>query len=172
MALVVRFPILQIVGFQNSGKTTVVSNMIQFASDNGYKLGAIKHHGHGGTPDRQVETKDSGQHLQSGAMISGVEGGGELHITAQKATWQLDEILSLYQAMNIDGIIVEGYKKERYPKIVMLREKRDLHLLDELEDIVGVIHDQAIAKSDVPQGSFLFTEKERYCSWFLDFLRR
>ncbi|WP_342515721.1 molybdopterin-guanine dinucleotide biosynthesis protein B [Sutcliffiella sp. FSL R7-0096] len=165
-------PILQVVGFKNSGKTTVVSNMIQFASENGFKLGSIKHHGHGGPPDLPDEWKDSDRHLRAGALVSVVEGEGKLHLVAQKAVWQLEEILFLYQAMNVDGILVEGYKKAHYPKIVMLHQKEDLVLLEELEDVVGVIHDYSIPKIDLPSTSFLFTEKELYCHWFLDYLRR
>lgn len=171
MALGVKPPILQVVGFQNSGKTTVVSTMIQFASKHGFGVGSIKHHGHGGTPDRSHDGKDSDRHLRAGAVMSAVEGGGVLHFTANKQSWQLDEVLPFYQAMNLDGILVEGYKKASYPKIVMLREKEDLALLDDLCGIVAVIHDSSIKKSDLPIRSFLFEEKELYCLWYIDFLR-
>jgi molybdopterin-guanine dinucleotide biosynthesis protein B len=171
MALGVTYPILQVVGFKNSGKTTVVSNMIQFASVNGFKLGSIKHHGHGGHPDLPDGWRDSDRHLQAGAVVSVVEGEGKLHLVGQKESWKLEEILFLYQTMNVDGILVEGYKKAHYPKIVMLRQKEDLVLLEELEGVVGVIHDHSIPKINLPSPSFLFKEKERYCQWFLDYLR-
>ncbi len=55
-------PILQIVGFQNSGKTTLTEKLIFRASIAGLKAASIKHHGHGGTPDTELSSKDSIRH--------------------------------------------------------------------------------------------------------------
>ena len=38
--------ILQIVGFKNSGKTTLMQHTIQFLKSYGYTIATIKHHGH------------------------------------------------------------------------------------------------------------------------------
>lgn len=67
-------PILQIVGFQNSGKTTLSEKLIFRASKAGLKAASIKHHGHGGPPDNELSSKDSIRHHEAGAVISSVEG--------------------------------------------------------------------------------------------------
>lgn len=43
--------ILQIVGYQNSGKTTLMEKLIQALTYEGMKVATIKHHGHGGYPE-------------------------------------------------------------------------------------------------------------------------
>lgn len=43
-----KLSILQVVGFQNSGKTTLIEKLCQLAEREGLKLGCFKHHGHGG----------------------------------------------------------------------------------------------------------------------------
>ena len=43
--------ILQVVGYQNSGKTSFVSELTARLSATGLRVGVIKHHGHGGTFD-------------------------------------------------------------------------------------------------------------------------
>lgn len=41
--------VYQIVGFQNSGKTTLMESIINYWSKHDLKVGTIKHHGHGET---------------------------------------------------------------------------------------------------------------------------
>ncbi|OKL37471.1 molybdopterin-guanine dinucleotide biosynthesis protein B [Domibacillus mangrovi] len=126
--------IFQVVGYQNSGKTTLLEKLIACAAAEGLRIASIKHHGHGGMPD----TKDSTRHQQAGAIISGVEGGGALHLHIQREKWKLDDILQLYQLFSVDLILIEGYKLEEYPKVVLIRNEDDLSLL-ELENIQCVI---------------------------------
>lgn len=73
MALGQHRKILQIVGYQNSGKTTLMEQLIKQATMEGLRVGAIKHHGHGGVP--MIETsKDSSRHELAGAVVTAVEG--------------------------------------------------------------------------------------------------
>ncbi len=43
--------ILQIVGYQNSGKTTLVEKVVYALAEQNMKVATIKHHGHGGFPE-------------------------------------------------------------------------------------------------------------------------
>ena len=43
--------ILQIVGYQNSGKTTLVGKIVHVLTESEMKVATIKHHGHGGFPE-------------------------------------------------------------------------------------------------------------------------
>ena len=54
--------VFQIVGYQNSGKTTLMEKVISGAAEKGVRVAYIKHHGHGGAPD----AKDSTRHQQAG----------------------------------------------------------------------------------------------------------
>lgn len=139
MALGQHRTVLQIVGYQNSGKTTLAEKLISYAGNNGLRVGSIKHHGHGGAPASNL-TKDSTRHAQAGAVVSAVEGDGVVQLQLAKNTVALDELISLYeQAFLIDFIIVEGYKSESYQKVVLLKEPEDVKLLA-LSNIIAAIY--------------------------------
>ncbi|MFC0187515.1 molybdopterin-guanine dinucleotide biosynthesis protein B [Fictibacillus aquaticus] len=162
-------PVLQIAGYSNSGKTTLVCRLIEEASKKGWAAGTLKHHGHGGTPLIIDDQKDSGRHREAGAAVTGVEGGGTFTFTAQKREWSLSEMLSFYEKMEIDLILVEGFKTADLPKIVMVKEKDHLSLLEELTNIQAVISYFPF-KSSGKYPVFLIEEEERYIPWFTEYI--
>lgn len=129
--------IFQVVGYQNSGKTTAVSQMVKGLSKQGYNVATIKHHGHGGKPE-VVKDKDSYRHIDAGAIVSIVEGDGRLLLHGEKSEWSLEEKITLISQMNPDFIIIEGHKFESYPKLVMVRKHEDIELLTKLTCIKAV----------------------------------
>lgn len=68
--------ILQIAGFKNSGKTTLINHWVKTIKATGLSVVVIKHHGHGAKLDMPDETKDSMRYLASGADASIVSGAG------------------------------------------------------------------------------------------------
>ncbi|MCR2820130.1 molybdopterin-guanine dinucleotide biosynthesis protein B [Lederbergia panacisoli] len=131
--------VFQIVGYQNSGKTTLMEELIKSGKAQGLRIGTIKHHGHGGSPNNPSINKDSIRHSQAGAEVSSVEGEGTLLIEASKSEWRLDDIINMYHHFTLHLILVEGYKKSHYPKVVLIRDEEDLVLLDSLTNIKAVI---------------------------------
>ncbi|WP_129688360.1 molybdopterin-guanine dinucleotide biosynthesis protein B [Gottfriedia acidiceleris] len=133
------YSILQIVGYQNSGKTTLTEKLIKQANHQGLLAATIKHHGHGGAPDLEIERKDSSRHLDAGAIVSSVEGDGVLQLRTNFINWDLKKTIELYRFFSTDIIFIEGYKRESYPKVVLIRSEDDLNLLDSLTNIICVI---------------------------------
>lgn len=162
--------ILQIVGYQNSGKTTLVEKMVHALAEREMKVATIKHHGHGGFPE--VAQKDSERHRKAGAVVSSVEGAGLLSLSSLRDEWSLQEIIRLYEFFEVDTILIEGYKVEKYPKIVLLRSAEDAELLHKVENIAAVI-----TWYDVPSNVreehkvFHITEEKLYIDWFLQTVR-
>jgi molybdopterin-guanine dinucleotide biosynthesis protein B len=130
--------IFQVVGYQNSGKTTFLLKLIQVLKNDGLKIVTIKHHGHGGKPDVLPE-KDSSKHIDSGAVASLVEGEGRLVLQADESSWSLDEQIRLVNFFQPDIILIEGHKYQAYPKILLLRDEKDLFLLTKVDNIKAVI---------------------------------
>ncbi|MDP4085014.1 MAG: molybdopterin-guanine dinucleotide biosynthesis protein B [Bacillota bacterium] len=126
--------IFQIVGYQNSGKTTVVTKVINRLHTKGFKVVSIKHHGHGGKPD-VYEQKDSSRHIQFGAVASIVEGDGRLLLQSEQDTWSLNEKISLMKYFTPDLILIEGYKKEIFPKLIILKDEDEARELLKLDNI-------------------------------------
>ncbi|WP_164669493.1 molybdopterin-guanine dinucleotide biosynthesis protein B [Virgibacillus doumboii] len=128
--------ICQIVGYKNSGKTTVMSELIRHFSARDIRVGSLKHHGHGGEPDRPKNT-DSSRHFESGSIISGVQGENSTQFTVDMP-FRLDELISIYQSFPIDLLLIEGYKQADYPKIVLVKSAEELSLLKDLTNIIAV----------------------------------
>ncbi|MGY3190183.1 molybdopterin-guanine dinucleotide biosynthesis protein B [Lysinibacillus sp. TE18511] len=139
MALGEHRKILQIVGYQNSGKTTVMEQLITQATTEGLRVGTIKHHGHGGIPTIE-SSKDSARHEKAGASVTAVEGEGTLRMSIHQSNWQLADILAIYESIEMDIILIEGYKNEHYPKVVLLRQAEDQSLLQKVSNIVCVLY--------------------------------
>jgi len=106
--------IIQIVGRSNSGKTTFIKNLIPKLNKIG-RVGTIKHLG---DHDYYLEEgKDSTEFFDTGAQISiGIDSTKSV---AAIHTNSLDEILSLLFHQNTDFAIIEGFKQQSFPKIVI-----------------------------------------------------
>ncbi len=166
-------PVLfQLVGYQNSGKTTSMSELISRLAADGYKVVTIKHHGHGGKPDI-VEKKDSGRHVAAGAYASLIEGEGRILLQAEKDDWKLAEQIQIASTLDPDMILIEGHKHEGFPKAVLLREEGDLHLLDELTNIQVVYTRQSelarMLQRDLPYP--VLNTMEGFYSWVVQYLK-
>lgn len=172
MALGQNRKILQIVGYQNSGKTTLMEQLIAQATLEGFVVGAIKHHGHGGIP--MVESsKDSVRHEQAGASVTAVEGQGTLRMSIHQNHWQLADILALYEAIKMDLILIEGYKNEDYPKVVLLRQAEDKSLLKKVSNIVCVVYWSTYPMEEtLPYPTFSIDEKAHYMDFLMQEMRR
>lgn len=164
--------ILQIVGYQNSGKTTLMEQLITQATTEGFRVGTIKHHGHGGIP--MIESsKDSVRHEKAGASITAVEGQGTLRMSIHERNWQLANILAIYETFHMDIIFIEGYKNEDYPKVVLLRQAEDQSLLEKVTNIVCVLYWPTYPLNkplDYP--TFSIHEKEQYMDFLMQEMRR
>jgi len=131
-------PVCQIVGYKRAGKTTLMTSLIRYFSNTGMRVGTLKHHGHGGEPAIIKET-DSYQHTEAGSLISAVQGEKQLHLTVnEKEKLTLTDILPLYTFLPLDLLLIEGCKNASYPKIVLIREEADIHLLDRLSNVIAV----------------------------------
>ncbi|MBT2215390.1 molybdopterin-guanine dinucleotide biosynthesis protein B [Virgibacillus dakarensis] len=125
----------QIVGYKNSGKTTVMKYLIAYFSKKGLKVGSLKHHGHGGEP-ALIKNTDNYQHFAAGASVSLVQGETNSQIILPNL--DLTELIRLFTLLQINLLFVEGFKKADFPKIVLLKCEEDKSLLNELSSIIAV----------------------------------
>lgn len=140
--------IFQIVGLQNSGKTTFIKKIIEELNKNGLTTVTMKHHGHGGKP-LLPEEKDSHQHVQGGAIASLVEGEGRLILHAEKSEWSIGETLQLTEFFHPDIVLIEGYKKEDFPKAILIRRQEDVAPLSSLRNIkVAYYWDESLIENN------------------------
>lgn len=139
-------PVLQIIGYKNSGKTTLSCKLIAALSAKGIRVGSAKHDAHSFKLD-DPDT-DSWKHLASGAK--------ETVLTSQEATRimrksavSLSEIAEQMYG-RVDLIIAEGFKTANYPKIALIRQQEDAeNLLSEASHVkLAIGWDASIMKEN------------------------
>ncbi|WP_430787697.1 molybdopterin-guanine dinucleotide biosynthesis protein B [Virgibacillus flavescens] len=138
--------VIQIVGYKDSGKTTLMNLLIQHFSQE-MKVGSLKHHGHGGEIELIQET-DSTSNFEAGSSISGVEGESITQLTLDNIPFE--ELIDLYTYLSVDLLLIEGYKHANYPKIVLLKNNEEISLLQQLSNIIAVGTDDFFIETDYP----------------------
>lgn len=116
-------PAVAFIGYQNSGKTTLVEKVIAELTARGLRVGSIKHHGHHRF-DIDVPGKDSWRHAEAGSRHVGLicaNRYAEYADTDQE--FPLDGLLVRYT--DVDVVIVEGYKTAGLPNVVVARSGVD-----------------------------------------------
>ncbi|MED4604423.1 molybdopterin-guanine dinucleotide biosynthesis protein B [Paenibacillus validus] len=127
--------VFQVVGYKNTGKTTLTCRLIRLFRAAGYSVGTIKHDAH----DFEIDLpgKDTWQHREAGAEAVAItsDGGGRTFILEQRPL-ALNELVQ--RMAHLDIVVVEGFKSEDYPKIVIVREAGDLALIGRVSHPIAV----------------------------------
>jgi len=108
------------VGKKNAGKTTLVVAMAQDFVRRGRRVGTIKHGHHPALVDQ--EGKDTWRHFNEGRAIRTlIESPGQ-RVTFEQSDGMTDPIdLVRRSFLDLDLVIVEGYKSAALPKIEVHR---------------------------------------------------
>ncbi len=135
--------IIAISGFKNSGKTTVIQNIIPLLTKHNLKVGTIKHDGHDFEPD--VPNTDTFKHRQSGASGVAIFSDSRFMITKNEAVG-VEDILPYFR--NYDIILLEGFKNSEYNKLEIVRS--EITTIPYCKNnVLGYITDVEL-KTDVP----------------------
>lgn len=126
--------ILQVIGYKNAGKTTLVSELVRCLSAQGMRVGTLKHDGHDFEPD--MPGTDTWQHRKAGAQVTAITSAYRTAWHMERAT-PVEELVSAMEHHDLDFLIVEGFKTAPYPKIALLRNESDIDLL-RLPNIIAV----------------------------------
>lgn len=106
--------IYAISGYKNTGKTTLLEQLIPTLCKKGYQVAVVKHDGHDFTCD--VPDTDSYRHKQAGAFGVAVFSSQRIFITREYTN---PNEQMLFQAFpDADIILIEGLKHSTYPKYV------------------------------------------------------
>lgn len=126
--------VVQVVGYKKTGKTTLVCRLVEHFSSIGLRVAVIKHDAHDFEPD--VPGTDSWKHRHAGAHWTAVVSPGRTAFFEERGT-ELEELL--LRMKEADLILVEGFKRKAYPKLVLIQSEEHLSILDELESVMAVI---------------------------------
>ena len=128
--------ILQIVGFKNSGKTTLMAHAVSFLKEKGYTVVTIKHHGHQGEDiTLQNDSVDHMKHFNAGADQSIVQGATYQQTVTRCYKQNLTDIINESVTIDCNIILVEGFKNEHFDKIVVYKDDKELEKLSKLTHV-------------------------------------
>ncbi|MGN7760126.1 molybdopterin-guanine dinucleotide biosynthesis protein B [Paenibacillus sp. 22594] len=125
--------VCQIVGYKNSGKTTLICDLIPLLRQRGCSVAVIKHDGHEFEIDH--EGTDTWKQRKAGASAVAITSGVRTSVIQERGR-SLEELIESFA--DYDFVLVEGFKQERYPKIVLIRSEVDLILLNGTSNIIAM----------------------------------
>jgi molybdopterin-guanine dinucleotide biosynthesis protein B len=137
-------------GYSGSGKTTLIERLIPLIVGRGIKVSLIKHAHH--TFDVDQPGKDSYRHRHAGctevlvsssrrwALMHELRGAPEPHLSEQ-----------LHHLSPCDLVLVEGYKRERIPKLEVYRAQTGEPLIHPHDENVIAIATDTHVDTTLPQ---------------------
>ncbi|MFV2067656.1 MAG: molybdopterin-guanine dinucleotide biosynthesis protein B [Pirellulales bacterium] len=151
---------LHIIGRKNSGKTTLMVDLVRHLTKLGYRVGTVKHTHH----DHELDTpgKDSHRHREAGATAIGILSPAMSALfwpTSPDACNTDDYTRFLDHFSGCDLVLVEGHSQTAGPKIEVWRAANtDQALAATDSSILAVVTDDPLEvstpvwkRSDVPE---------------------
>jgi molybdopterin-guanine dinucleotide biosynthesis protein B len=142
--------IIGLAGWSGSGKTTLITRVVPRLIARGQRVSTLKHAHHGFDLDQPG--KDSFVHRAAGAtevVISSAKSFAILHELRDEPERDLPDLLK--KLSPVDLVLVEGYKRDAFPKLEVHRVDNGKPLLHpEDPHIVAVASDRPLPDARVP----------------------
>ena len=141
--------VIGIVGWKNSGKTTLMKEIIKYLVSKNFVVGTIKHAHHNFDIDKP--DTDSYLHRQAGSqqvIISSSKRWAKIVELKDKSEKKLNELLQELDAPDI--VIIEGFKDASHPKIEIIRKDSNNYLFPKIKNVLGLVSDSKI-DTNLPQ---------------------
>ncbi|MSP42245.1 MAG: molybdopterin-guanine dinucleotide biosynthesis protein B [Alphaproteobacteria bacterium] len=140
--------IFGIVGWKNSGKTTLIAALVHELCLRGLRVSTIKHAHHAFDLDRPG--KDSFLHRAAGAQEVLIASEGRWALLHELRGGDAPELTELIARLSpVDLVLVEGFKNEEIPKLEVRRAAAAGHPLAETDaHIVAIATDGETGATD------------------------
>ena len=136
--------IFGVTGWKNSGKTGLMERLITEFTARGLSVSSIKHAHH--SFDIDHPGRDSYRHRDAGArqvLLASRNRWALMHELRDEDEPSLGDLLK--QLSHVDLVLIEGYKRDRHPKIEAHRKETGQPLIaPEDETIVAVASDTSV----------------------------
>lgn len=141
-------PVISIVGWANTGKTTFLEKLLVEMKSRGLRVGVIKHHR--GSFEIDQPGKDTWRFARAGAACTAIAGPEKIGLVMEMDhDPSPQEVVALMPEMDI--FITEGYKKGPYPQIEVRREGYgESKPASQPGQLVAVVGDQISCTENVP----------------------
>jgi molybdopterin-guanine dinucleotide biosynthesis protein B len=117
-------------GYSGSGKTTLITKLVIEMKRRGKRIAVLKHDAHGHY--KEALGTDSTIFAQSGAEAVVTISIDSIHVYEKKHKPDLQEQIKAFSHM--DYVFVEGFKREKHPKIAVFRTIEQSDIIQALEE--------------------------------------
>ena len=142
--------IIGLAGWSGSGKTTLITKLIPRFIARGVRVSTLKHAHHGFDLDQPG--KDSFFHRAAGAaevVISSAKRWAILHEVREEAEWDLGALVA--KMSPVDLVLVEGFKRDAFPKLDIHRAANGKPLIHPDDPhVVAIASDVALPNVGIP----------------------
>jgi molybdopterin-guanine dinucleotide biosynthesis protein B len=142
--------IIGLAGWSGSGKTTLITKVLPRLIARGQRVSTLKHAHHGFDLDQPG--KDSFMHRTAGAtevVISSAKRFAVLHELRDEPEWDLPDLLT--KLAPVDLVLVEGFKRDAFPKLEIHRAANGKPLIHPDDPhIVAIASDIPLPQAKVP----------------------
>jgi molybdopterin-guanine dinucleotide biosynthesis adapter protein len=142
--------IIGLAGWSGSGKTTLITKLVPSLTRRGLRVSTLKHAHHGFELDQPG--KDSFMHREAGAsevIVSSAKRFAILHELRDEPEWALPALLK--KMSPVDLVLVEGYKRDPFPKLEVHRAANGKPLLQPNDPhVVAIAADVPLPDARVP----------------------
>ncbi|AXW86396.1 molybdopterin-guanine dinucleotide biosynthesis protein MobB [Lonsdalea britannica] len=138
-------PLLAIAAYSGTGKTTLLTQLIPLLKASGIRVGMIKHTHH--EMDIDTPGKDSYRLRKAGAdqtLVASAKRWALMTETPDQSEPDLAWLASRMDHTKLDLVLVEGFRREKIPKIVLYRQDTGHNVADLIDN------DTLAIASDVP----------------------
>ena len=129
-------PVYSFVAYSGTGKTTLLEKLIAELKARGLRVAVIKHDAHEFDVDH--EGKDSWRFTRAGADVTAIASESKAAIMENRPV-TFETLLE--RITDVDIILTEGYKHEKWPKIAVRRDATGKPLPVPVEDCFAIVTD-------------------------------
>lgn len=167
-----RIPILCFIGSSGSGKTTLIEKVINILTVKGLRVGTIKHTHKDFEID--MEGKDSWKHKRAGARIVILASPQKYAVISDvDKEMAIEDFVERFIGPHmIDLLIVEGFKRDKYPKVEVYRRavSKELRFMEDPTIIALAMpsEESSCLPQDLPIPVFDINDAEGLSDFIID----
>ncbi|MDK2773767.1 MAG: molybdopterin-guanine dinucleotide biosynthesis protein B [Tabrizicola sp.] len=137
-----------VIGWKNSGKTSLMERLVAEITGRGFSLSTVKHVHH--AVDLDQPGKDTFRHRTAGAKEVALASADRLAILVEHRGPEPDLPAVLARLAPVDLILVEGYKRDAHPKVEVWRAETGHPLIQPGDPLVRAVATDATLSLPVP----------------------
>lgn len=140
--------IFGVIGWKNSGKTSLMERLVAEITRRGFSVSTVKHVHH--AVDLDHPGKDTFRHRQAGAREVVLASADRFALMVEHRGPEPELTTVLARLAPVDLVLVEGYKRDSHPKIEVWREETGHPLIQPGDPLVRAVATDAVLSLPVP----------------------